>query len=48
MKKTKKTKQIDDFKNDLLLNANGIIGGTSGKKGDIDRDKIGRPPTSGH
>ncbi|MCL8007679.1 hypothetical protein [Gelidibacter japonicus] len=48
MKKKKQAKEIDHFRNDFLQNSNCIIGGGGGGIGDIDRDKAGRPPTSGH
>ena len=48
MRKKKQTKEIGHFKNDFLQNSNRIIGGSGGGVRDIDRDKVGRPPTSGH
>ena len=48
MKTKKQTKEISDFQSDVLLKSNCIIGGGSGGKGEIDRDKPGRPPSSGH
>lgn len=48
MNKKKQAKEIDHFRNDFLQNSNYIIGGDGGRIGDIDRDKVGRPPTSGH
>lgn len=47
MKTKDKKKELDRFTKNYLKRSDCIIGGSGGVDGDIDRDKVGKPPRRG-